>query len=209
MFCDAPFSGRNDRVDQDARGTETATQLGSAAYEMHGHLTSVRPESVFPQVDALPRSEREASIREWNRKLHSGQRRADVGGHVIGALVAMVEERVAIGYKAGEETLEISAHVGIDILLYYEARGCVANEKRQQTAFHAGRGRPIGDWTSDLDEAATAGVEAQRTVGLAKHRQRIDQGGRQGFSLMPKRADGCARPTIPQYLMLRADRAIG
>lgn len=167
-------------VDQDARGTETATQVGSAAYEMQGHLASVRPESVFPQVDALPCTEREAPVQEWNRKLYSGQRRADVGGHVIGALVAVVKERVAIGYKAGEETLEISTHVGIDILLHDKARGCVANEKRQQTAFHAGLGCPIGDWTSDLDEAATAGVEAQRSVGLAKHRQRIDQGGRHG-----------------------------
>jgi hypothetical protein len=160
---------------------------------MQGHLASVWPESVFPQVDALPRTEREAPVREWNRKLHSGQRRADVGRHVIGALVAMLEERVAIGYKAGEETLEISAHVGIDILLHDEARGRVAKKKRQQTAFHAGLGCPIGDWTSDLDQAATGGVEAQRSVGLAKHRQRINQGGRHGLALMPKH--GRLRPT--------------
>ena len=32
----------------------------------------------------------------------------------------------------------------------------MANEKRQQTAFHAGPGCPIDDGTSDLDEAATA-----------------------------------------------------
>ena len=98
-----------------------------------------------------------------------------MGGHVIGTLVAMVEERVAIGYKAVEETLEISAHVGIDILLHDKARGRVANEKRQQPAFHAGLGCPIDDGTSDLDEAATAGVEAERSVGLAKHRQRHPQ----------------------------------
>jgi hypothetical protein len=30
----------------------------------------------------------------------------------------MVDERVAIGHKAGDEMLEISAHVGIDILLH-------------------------------------------------------------------------------------------
>jgi hypothetical protein len=71
MFRDAPFSGRNDRdtlrklnhritaaefeceihgiwVDQASQGTKTAAQLGSAAYEMQGHLASVRPESVFP-----------------------------------------------------------------------------------------------------------------------------------------------------------------
>ena len=138
----------------------------------------MRAKPVLPQVDALPCAEREASHRQWNRKLDRGQRRADVGWHVIGALVTMAEQRVPIRYQSSEEAFEVFTHLRIGILLHEQARGRVTYEKREQPVFHVACGCPIGDGARDLDEAAALGVEAERRSRLAEHRHSIDQRGR-------------------------------
>jgi len=100
--------------------THAHTHL-SAAHKMQGHLASMRPKPVLPKIYALPCTQHEEPATERNRKLHRRQRRADVGGHVIRALVAVPEERIAIRNEAGQETFEISPHVRIGILLHDQA----------------------------------------------------------------------------------------
>ena len=97
---------------------------------MQCDFTFMRTQPVLPQIDALPRAQREAGAGERNRELDGGQRGANVSRHVIGTFVAMTEEHIAIGHEAGEETLEVAAHVGIGIFLNDEARRGVANEER-------------------------------------------------------------------------------
>jgi hypothetical protein len=130
---------------------------------------------MLPKIDPLPCAQRQASVGERNRELDRRQRGADVGGHVIGPFVAMTEEGVAIRYKSSEEAFEVSAHVRIGILLHDQARRRVPDEEREQAGFHVAAGRPVDDWTSDLDKAAPAGVEAKRRIRLAKHRRRSDE----------------------------------
>src|SRR5436190_24271016 len=112
---------------------------------MRRHLAPMRLEPMLEQIDALPRTEREATVDKRNRKLHGGQCSADVRWHVVRPLVAMAEELVAIDNEPGEETFEVSAHVRIGILLHDETGGSMANKECQQTAFHAALRRPVGD----------------------------------------------------------------
>ena len=97
-------------------------------------------QTVFEQVNALPRTEDEAAARDWNRHLNGGQRCADVRRHVVRPLVAMTEELVAIGHETNEEALEIATHVRIRILLHDEFGE--VDEEGQQSVFNAGPGGP-------------------------------------------------------------------
>ncbi len=63
--------------------------------------------------------------------MDAGQRRTNVRGHVVGTLVAVAKEWIAVVHQTGEEAIEILAHFGIRILLHDKARGRMTNEKRQ------------------------------------------------------------------------------
>jgi len=100
-----------------------------------------------------------------------------VGRHVIFSLVAVAEECVAVRDKAGEKALEIAANIRIGILLYDEARGCMAHEEGKETNFHGALRAPSSDRPSDINETPAVGVEEKCGIELAKHRRRIDLDG--------------------------------
>ena len=74
---------------------------------MQGDFAPMRTNPVLPAVDPLPCAQREASARERNRELDRGQRGTDMRRHVIGSLVAVPEEGIAIGHQASQEAFEI------------------------------------------------------------------------------------------------------
>ena len=106
---------------------------------MQSDLAPVGSKAMLPQVDALPLAQREATSGDRDGKMDAGQRRTNVRGHVVGALVAVTKEWIAVGYQAREEAIEILAHVGIGILLHDKARRGMANEKRQHTLSYPAR----------------------------------------------------------------------
>src|SRR5215468_8637795 len=116
----------------------------SASQQMQDHLSAMRSKPMLPEIDALPCAEHQAPGFERDRKLHRGEGRPDMGWHVIVALVAMTEERVAVGNQTGQEALEITEHVRIRVLLHDETRGRMSNEERQEAAFHAALRHPLG-----------------------------------------------------------------
>ena len=61
------------------------------ANEMQRHAARVRRCAVLPQINSLPRSEREFAGMDGNGKIHGGQRSADVRGHVVIALGGVAE----------------------------------------------------------------------------------------------------------------------
>lgn len=128
---------------------------------------------MLPQVNALPLAEREATSGDRDRKMDAGQRRANVRGHVVRALVAVPEEWIAVGHETGEEAIQIPARVGICILLHDKARRRMANEQRQDTLPYLAAGRPLGDGTSDFQKSAAASLEVNCRAALTKHRRRI------------------------------------
>jgi hypothetical protein len=105
----------------------------SATQQMQRHFAAMRARAVFPEIDALPRAEREAATGQRNRQLHGGQRRSDMRGHIVRPFIAMPVQRIAIDDQPREESIEIAANIGVGVLLNHQARGRVANEQRQQT----------------------------------------------------------------------------
>ena len=71
--------------------------------------------------DALPRTEGQSATRHRYRDLHGGERRPDVGGHVVRPFAAM--DIVAIlRRRRFEEGREVRQHVRIGVLL--DQQGC-------------------------------------------------------------------------------------
>src|SRR5215831_9342925 len=94
--------------------------------------------AMFPDVDTLPCAECHAAFADRNRKVDGGQGGADVSGHVVVAFGGVDEHAVAVGYKAGEEGLEIATDIWVGIFLDEErGRGVteVEGEKAVLKAF--------------------------------------------------------------------------
>ena len=89
---------------------------------------------MLPQVDALPRPEGELARSQWHRQMRRREHGAHVRRHVIRTLVHVGEERVSIGYQPREEGVEISAHIGVCILLNDQRGGGVVNEDVNESA---------------------------------------------------------------------------
>jgi hypothetical protein len=88
---------------------------------------------VFPQVNALPRSERQLARSERNAQIHRRQCRPHVGRHVIFAFSGVAEQGIAIRSQPRKKTLQIAAHFRIGVLLDQERRGSVLQMQRDQS----------------------------------------------------------------------------
>lgn len=62
------------------------------------------------------------------------QRSTNVRRHVIDAFGAVLEQRVAIGHEAREESLQIAHDLGVGILLNQQTRGRVPDKDSQQSS---------------------------------------------------------------------------
>ncbi len=87
------------------------------ANKMEGDLSPMRRTSMLEQVNALPGPQGEFPMYDRNRKLHAGQGRADMGGHVIGAFIHMPIPIRVLRRQAIEERLEVGANVPRGVLL--------------------------------------------------------------------------------------------
>jgi hypothetical protein len=65
---------------------------------MQCDLATVGSKAMLPEIDSLPLAEHEASPGERDGKMDAGQRRTNVRGHVVGTLVAVAKEWIAVGH---------------------------------------------------------------------------------------------------------------
>jgi len=75
---------------------------------MQHHFATVRAQAVLPEIDALPGAERQAPIGKRDRQLHGRQRSPHVRWHVVGAFIAMPEQRIAVRNQTREEPIEVA-----------------------------------------------------------------------------------------------------
>src|SRR5689334_17157734 len=134
---------------------------------MRGHLAPVRANAVLPDIDSLPRAERQTASDERYRNVDRRQRSAHVRRHVVVAFLAMTEQRIAVRHEPREEALEVGAHFRVRVLLHEEACRRVAKEQREDTGAHLAGTQPVENWPRDLDEPAAAGLEREHGGGLA------------------------------------------
>jgi hypothetical protein len=81
--------------------------------------------AMFPQINSLPRSEREPSGAQRNTQIHRRQRGADVRGHVVIAFRRVDEQRIAVRHEPFEKCLKIAPHVRVGIFLDEQRSGRV------------------------------------------------------------------------------------
>ena len=77
----------------------------------------MRAKAVLPQVDPLPGAEHEAAVATGMDSWTAVSAARTCAGMSSGALVAMAEERIAIGQQPGEEAIEVGAHIRVGVLL--------------------------------------------------------------------------------------------
>src|SRR3989442_883661 len=97
---------------------------------MDSHTASMRMMAVFPEVNPLPRAQRQLATLERNAEIHRGKRRAHMSWHVVLAFSGMPENWVAIRCEPRKQTFEVVLHFGIGILLNQQRRGRVLQMER-------------------------------------------------------------------------------
>src|ERR1019366_5851215 len=98
-------------------------------------------------------------------KLGQGERRADVGGHVVRSLHGVAVEPVVLGHQAVEEGVEVMHHVRVGILLNGERGGGVLHEDGEQSGAHMGALQPGGDLPGDFVQTLAAGGDLKVVRG--------------------------------------------
>ena len=116
--------------------------------------------AVFPQINPLPRSQREPPVANRNGKIHRRQRRADVRGHVVIAFGGMAEQRVAVRREPREKSVQIAAHVGIGVFLDQQRGGRVAQMQREQAVAKFVFRHPLFHFAGEFAQPAPARGEA-------------------------------------------------
>jgi len=89
--------------------------------KMQGNLSPMRRTPMLEQVNTLPTSQGELPLYDRNRQLHPDEGRADVCGHVVGALVGVPISASVLRRQAVKKCLEIGANIPRGILLYEQS----------------------------------------------------------------------------------------
>src|ERR1035437_8818142 len=126
------------------------------ADEVQRHAARMWPCAVFPQIDSLPRSEREPASVNRDGKIHRRQRGADVRGHVVVALSSVAEERIAVAHEPREKGVQIAAHIRVGIFLDQQRGGSVAQMQREQPVAKFIFGNPLRHFIREFNQTAPA-----------------------------------------------------
>ncbi len=72
---------------------------------------------MFPEINALPRAQRQPSVAHRNGEIDGGESSSHMGRHVIGPLNRMDKQPVAIRNQAREKRLQVASDIRIGIFL--------------------------------------------------------------------------------------------
>jgi len=158
----------------------TAT-AGSLPQQMQTQLAMVSPGPVLPEIDGLPGAEQQPTISERQGEGGAGEGRADVGGHVIGALVVVAigaqfapaadRSHPLLGHQGLQVGGQIDQHPRVGVFVDGQrTRGVQTGQVGQAIGQPAGPDLPIKGG-ADVGEAFAPGVEAELVQALAQHRR--------------------------------------
>ena len=95
--------------------------------------------SVLPQIDPLPDAERTLSVTDRQGQVVSGQNGSDVGGHIIGSFIGVIEYRVTVRNQSRHIVVEVAANIRICILAQYQRGAGVLQEHMAQAGSYPGQ----------------------------------------------------------------------
>ncbi len=105
---------------------------------------------MLKEENALPGSKDHLGVGNRNRLAGSGERHADVGGHVIRTLHRVLVATTIFGNKSLEISLQIPCRRGIGVFKNHKTRTRVADENGNQTLPAIRLGDDLGDLIRDL-----------------------------------------------------------
>lgn len=129
---------------------------------------------VLREEDALPGSQAERSINDWNHFRRSGHSRTQVGRHVIGTFSRVRVVGVAIWSKAFEPSQQVVASRRVRIFLDQKTGRSVLAENRDLPAAHPCLMNESSHLLCDLVETAAGRLDLKQLLGLehgASHRE--------------------------------------
>src|ERR1035441_10701427 len=97
---------------------------------MGGNGARVRRATMFPEVDSLPGSQCQPASADGDGKIDGREGSPHVSGHVVFALDGVCAKWITVGHKAGEEVLQVAAHVRVSVFLHQQGGGRMADRKR-------------------------------------------------------------------------------
>ncbi len=117
--------------------------------------------AVFEEIDALPGPEIAAALVDGDGQRRRGQRGAHVGGHVVGPLARVHEERIAVGDQAIEEGVEVAPDVRVRVLVDDERGAGVVHEDAGEALFHSRAAHDPLDVGGDLGGPTTTSADLE------------------------------------------------
>lgn len=121
---------------------------------------------MLEEIDSLPGAKQQTPVLHRNRELGLGQRRSDMGGHVVRPFGRMTVERRVFGHQTAEESLQIPLHVGIGILLNRQGSGGVTAEKSEQPVPESTLLQPAGNLPCDICQTLARGRDRDGRLRL-------------------------------------------
>lgn len=119
-------------------------RLRSVADQVEDDLATMGADAVFEEVDALPGSQDELAFDKRDRKLDLGERRFEVGRHVVRTFRVM-PVRTGLRREAIEIGLEVRAHGGVGVFLDEKRGGGVPAEDGEKAGVHRLLPNPLVD----------------------------------------------------------------
>ena len=124
----------------------------------------MRSGAMLPEVECLPRTEREARVHYREGFAGPGEGGARVGGHVVRPLVIVLPV-AALRHEIRHESGQVFQNAGIGVLLDDEARGGVLHEHRANPAANAAALDEGSDFACNVGETAAARADFERLLG--------------------------------------------
>ncbi len=148
---------------------------------MQAQLPELGLGPMLPEIDGLPGADHQPPAPERQGEGGAGEGRADVGGHVIRALVVVAigaqfapaadRSHPLLGHQGLEVGGQIQQHPRIGVLVDGERTGGVQTGQVGQAGGQpAGPDLPV-EGGGDVGEAFAPGVEAELVEALAQHRR--------------------------------------
>ena len=138
------------------RGAFDFSTRSSFPDRMEGDLASTRRPPMFEKINPLPLSQGWSPRHDWNRQLRAGQGRADMGGHIVGALVDVPVSPHLLGRQSFEKRLQVGANARSRVFLDEQSGRGVSAKQGQEPGLHPARPEPIQDVLRNLDKPAPA-----------------------------------------------------
>ena len=160
------------------------------------------PSTVLPEIDRLPGAQGKSSRFDAEAEGLTGERRADVGGHVIGAFV-VVAVPTGFGHDDPHPIGEILKNPRIGVFIDGEAGTGVQAGEMQHSLPDGRVGQPLVDAAIEAGESLPRGLELQVVQNLLQcHRQNATPGVFSLVTVMRFTMDRLPLVLVPLLLLL-------